>query len=166
MANYKANSTNSLNFNLTSDNKKIGELVYEKWYASKADLQISDGNKYQLEPKGFWDSKIELKDKEKTLLEFKLGWNGIIIKTFFNDIEENYMLELKGFSTSKFILTDSKKSELLVADLGSKLNNLNYDFNIETNPEFDNFPNKDVLILAILHCINYYIYITTIVSAG
>ncbi len=166
MANYKVTSTDSLNFNLTFENKKIGELLYEKWYASKAILKMSNGDKFQLEPKGFWESKIELKEKEKTLLEFKLGWNGIIIKTSLNDTEENYLLKLNGLIKSNFILTDTKNSELLVAEISSKPDNLNYNFNIETTREFDKFSNKEVLILTIIHCINYYIYITTIVSAG
>ena len=36
-------------------------------------------------------------------------------------------------------------------------------YNIETTPVFDNFENKELLLLTILHCINYYI---TIVAAA
>lgn len=79
MGKYKANSTNTRNFNLTFDNLQIGELIYEKWYSFNAEIILSDGSKYQLEPKGFWDNKIELKDNTNVLLEFKMGWKGIII---------------------------------------------------------------------------------------
>jgi hypothetical protein len=85
MRQYKAKSTNSQNFRLTFENKTIGELIYKKWYSFNAEILLSDGAKYQLEPKGFWDSEIELKDETKTLLEFKMGWKGIIIKTFFDN---------------------------------------------------------------------------------
>lgn len=164
MANYIANSTNSLTFHLTSDIEKIGELIYEKWYASNAEIKMSNGVKFQLKPKGIWNSKIELKDGEKTILEFKLGWNGVLINTFFNENEESYSLCAKGFSSNKFILTDSDKKELLVAEMDTKWNNPNYKYSIKTTNEFESFTDKDVLILALLHCINYYIYITTIVS--
>ena len=164
MANYLANSTNSLSFYLTSENEKIGELIYEKWYASNAEIKTSNGAKFHLKPKGIWNSKIELKDGEKTILEFKLGWNGVLIKTFFNDLEESYSLHIKGFSSNKFILTDSDKKELLVAEMDTKCNNLNYKYSIKTSNEFESHINKDVIVLALLHCINYYIYITTIVS--
>jgi hypothetical protein len=164
MGTYKANSTDSLNFNLTFDNQKIGELVYEKWYSFKANIQMPDGNKFQLEPKGFWESKIELKDATKTLLEFKMGWNGIIIKTFFNTTEESYLFKLKGLLGSEFILINTEKKELLVVECDFKWNKLDYDYTIETTQEFDNFTNKDLLLLTILHCINYYITITA--SAG
>ena len=60
MRQYKAKSTNSQNFRLTFENKTIGELIYKKWYSFNAEILLSDGAKYQLEPKGFWDSEIEL----------------------------------------------------------------------------------------------------------
>ena len=104
MAQYKANSTNSQNFDLTSGNKKLGELTYKKWYSFNAEIVMANGTKFQLEPKGFWDSKIELKDESKVLLEFRMGWKGIIIKTLFNNQEETYLLKLKGLLSNKFIL--------------------------------------------------------------
>lgn len=164
MANYIAKSTNSLSFYLTSDEKKIGELIYEKWYASNAEIKTFNGANFHLKSKGLWNSKIELKDGEKTILEFKLGWNGILIKTFFQNSEKNYILRTKGISSNKFILTDSEKKELLVAEMDTKLDNLNYKYSIRTTNEFESFKNKNILVLALLHCINYYIYITTIVS--
>jgi hypothetical protein len=162
MGRYKTNSTNSQNFNLTSDNQRIGELIYKKWYSFKAEILMSDGANYQLEPKGFWDSKIELKESTKTLLEFKMGWKGIMITTFFNNRKENYLLKLSGLLSSKFILVDTRESELLTAETDFKWNKLNYDYNIETTPYFDDFENKELLVLTLLHCINYYM--TTIAS--
>ena len=64
------------------------------------------------------------------------------------------------------ILTDFEKKDLLVAEIDTKWNNLNYKYSIKTTNEFESFTNKDVMVLALLHCINYYIYITTIVSAN
>lgn len=101
-----------------------------------------------------WNSKIELKDQEKTLLEFKLGWNGILIKTFFNDLEKKYLLRIKGLSSNKFILTDAEKNEILVAEMDTKWDNLNYKYTINTTDEFENFPHKNIMVLALLHCIN------------
>lgn len=164
MRQYKANSTNSRNFSLMLDDKRIGELLYEKWYSFNAGIQLPDGSKYKLEPTGFWDSKIELKDDTKTLLEFKMGWKGIIIKTFFDNKEASFLLMLKGLLSSKFVLIDTDKNELMVAETNFKWNKLNYDYNIETSHTFDNFANKEILLLTILHCINYYI--TFISSAG
>ena len=163
MGQYKANATNSHNFSLTFDNQKVGELVYKKWYSFSAEIQLTDGSKYQLEPTGFWDSKIELKDDTQTLLEFKMGWKGIIIKTLFNDSEEVFLLKLKGLLSNKFVLLDTNDEELMAAETSFKWSKLNFDYNIETTQVFDKFENKELLLLTILHCINYYI---TIVAAA
>ena len=163
MGQYKANATNSHNFTLRFDYQKVGELVYKKWYSFSAEIQLTDGTKYQLEPTGFWDSKIELKDDTQTLLEFKMGWKGIIIKTLFNDSEEVFLLKLKGLLSNKFVLLDTNDEELMAAETSFKWSKFNFDYNIETTPVFDNFENKELLLLTILHCINYYI---TIVAAA
>lgn len=163
MGQYKANATNSHNFTLRFDYQKVGELVYKKWYSFSAEIQMTDGTKYQLEPTGFWDSKIELKDDTQTLLEFKMGWKGIIIKTLFNDSEEVFLLKLKGLLSNKFVLLDTNDEELMAAETSFKWSKFNFDYNIETTPVFDNFENKELLLLTILHCINYYI---TIVAAA
>ena len=163
MGHYKANATNSHNFSLTFDNQKVGELVYKKWYSFSAEIQLTDGSNYQLEPTGFWDSKIELKDDTQTLLEFKMGWKGIIIKTLFNDSEEVFLLKLKGLLSNKFLLLDTNDEELMAAETSFKWSKLNFDYNIETTQVFDKFENKELLLLTILHCINYYI---TIVAAA
>ena len=164
MGQYKANATNSHNFTLRFDYQKVGELVYKKWYSFSAEIQLTDGTKYQLEPTGFWDSKIELKDDTQTLLEFKMGWKGIIIKTLFNDSEEVFLLKLKGLLSNKFVLLDTNDEELMAAETSFKWSKFNFDYNIETTPVFDNFENKELLLLTILHCINYYITIVAAVS--
>ena len=125
---------------------------------------IVEGKTYQLEPVGFWNSKIELKDGEKKLLEFKMSWKGIIIKTFFENEQKSYLLKLKGLLSNKFILIDTDNKELLAAETDFKWNKLNMDYNIETTNELENLPNKELLLLTILHCINYYM--TMIVSVG
>lgn len=93
MGQYKISTTNSQNFSLIFENEIVGELVYEKWYSFNAEILLNDGTNYQLEPKGIWDSKIELKHGTQTLLEFKMGWTGIIIKTLFENKEDTYLLK-------------------------------------------------------------------------
>lgn len=163
MGQYNANSTNSQNFSLTSYNEIKGELIYKKWYSFSAEILLANGTKYQLEPKGFWDSKIELKDDIKTLLEFKMGWKGIIIKTFFDNKEDVFLVKLNSILGNKFVLLDTQETELLTAETDFKWNKFNYDYNIETTRNFDNFDKKELLLLTILHCINYYM---TIISTG
>ncbi len=164
MGNYIANSINSQNFILTKNNLKVGELNYPKWYTFNAEVILSDNSKYQLKTTGIWDNKVELKQNEIKLLEFKMSWKGIIVKDFFDNTEKTYLLKQTGLLNCKFILVDEENIELIVAEADFKGNSLNYDYNIETANEFDNNKNKELLLLTTLHCINYYISI--IVSVG
>ncbi|WP_373331029.1 hypothetical protein [Salmonirosea aquatica] len=132
-------------------------MKYTTWYSFKAEIQLADYSTYQLEPKGFWDQKIELRREEETLLEFKMGWKGIVIETNFNGREKNYLLKLKGLLSSRFILIDSEENEVLAVDTDFKWSKLNFEYNIETTIEFDTVKNKDLMLLTILHCINYYL---------
>lgn len=157
MALYKANSRNSRNFKVTLENQEIGELLIKKWYSFDADLIMSDGKNYQLITKGFWDSKVELIDGSQTLLDFKMGWKGIVIKTYFDNQEKQYLLKLKGFINSKFILIDESDQELSVASTDFKWISLNFDYDIETTASFDQLRNRDLLLMTMLHCMNYYI---------
>lgn len=157
MALYKANSTNSRNFNVTLENQEIGELLIKKWYSFDADLIMSDGKNYQLITKGFWDSKVELIDGSQTLLDFKMGWKGIVIKTYFDHQERQYLLKLQGFINSKFILIDDSDQELSVASTDFKWLTLNFNYDIETSASFDQLRNRDLLLMTMLHCMNYYI---------
>lgn len=164
MKNYKANSTNSTDFNLTTNDISIGKLKYDKWYSFKAEILLADNSHYRLEPKGFWDLKIELQKDGKTLLEFEMGWKGIIIKTLFEAIEKKYLLKLTGLLSSKFVLIDTDERTLLAVDANFRWTSFNFDFWIETSDEFDSFENKELLLLTTLHCINYYIAFISAVS--
>ena len=163
MVSYKANSTNLRNFSLTLNKETVGELIYKKWYSFTAEILLSNGAKYDLEPKGFWESKIELKDGDSTLLEFKMGWRGIVIKTFFNKKEATFLLKASGLLSRKFVLLNTDKEELLAAEADFKWSKFNYDYNIETTEEFERFDQKEALLLTIPHCINYYM---TLVAAA
>ncbi|NUY79613.1 hypothetical protein HUK80_01800 [Flavobacterium sp. MAH-1] len=154
MGHYKVNSTDSRNFSLSKSDVLIGELKYSKWYSFKAEVSLADGSIYTLEPKGFWDSKIELRKGDKTILYFEMGWKGIVIN--FIESEKKYLLRLKGLLSSKYVLVDIHDKELLAVETNFKWSKLTFDFNIETSGEFDEFDNNEVLLLTTLHCINYY----------
>ena len=154
MGQYIANSVNVKDFTLSLNNVDIGVLRYTKWYSFEAGIVLADHSSYQLQPKGFWKSKIELtKDNEKWL-DFEMGWKGIIIN--FSNSEEKYLLQLKGFLDSRFVLVDTNEKELLAIEADFKWKKFIMDFNIETSNEFDSFENKEILLFTTVHCVNYY----------
>ena len=160
MGNYIANSSNSINFIVTENNLKLGELNYRKWYTFDAEIVLDQNLKYQLvATKRVDEQKIELIQNDLKFAEFKMGRNGIIIKTFFENIENCYVMKHKGKLNSKFILTNIENHELIVAIPNFKWKTLNYNYNIETAEEFDNLPQSKLLLFTVLHCLNYYMIV-------
>ena len=88
-----------------------------------------------------------------------MGWNGIVIKTYFNGNEKSYLLKTKNLLSSKFVLIDAVENELLVVDTDFKWKKLSFDYTIDTSMEFESAANKEIMLLTILHCINYYLMI-------
>lgn len=104
MAEYQAKSINSLTFEVTTEGRAVGKLIYKSWFRFNAELQTSV-HSYQIEPKGFWGTTIELKDDEKILLKFRLNWNGeIVVQTYFNGIKESYVFKYRGVFKEMFVL--------------------------------------------------------------
>ncbi len=156
MGQYKANSLSLRSFSLTNNNKMVGELVYPKWYSFKADIIINDKTNYKFATKGRWKSKLVLQQDDKTLAELKMTWKGVVIKTKFDNKEQNYLLKAKTFLNRKYVLIDTDKNELVLADTDFQWKKLRCDYDITTTDEFEKLDNKEVLLFVILHGINYY----------
>ncbi|MBX2887351.1 MAG: hypothetical protein KF829_01740 [Ferruginibacter sp.] len=165
MTQYTVSSTNSHHFCLALDKRILGELNYKKWYSFNADIVLANNRKYNLESKGFWDTTIELHDGLKTLLSFRMGWEGIIIETFFGEEEQVFLLKLKGLFSNKFVLLNQDNEELMVAETIFNWRKLNFNYNIETPQNFDDSDKNSLLLLTVVHCINYYITIITAATA-
>ncbi|WP_298220467.1 hypothetical protein [Flavobacterium sp.] len=161
MAHYKATSIDSRNFMLSTNDVSAGTLVYSNWYSFKANIILTNHSEYQLEPKGFWDSKIELKRNDKLLLEFKMGWKGIVIHTKFDGEEKSYLLRLKGLLSSQYVLVDTDEKEILAVTPDFKWRKMHLDYDIATSDEFDSQNHKELFLLAIVHCINHYLAVTS-----
>jgi len=148
MAEYQAKSSNSLSFELTKDDKLIGKLSYESWFKFNAVIEIANNSNYQVEPKGFWGTTIELKDREKVLLKFKMNWNGeIVVQTYFNGSDKGYIFKHRGIFKESFILVDQDGIELLIMKPQLKWKKMNYEYQITTSDIFESFSNKEILLM-------------------
>lgn len=157
MADYQVKSTNSLTFDLTKEEVLIGELIYKSWFKFNATIGIANDSAYQVEPKGFWGTTIEVKDHEKVILKFKMNWSGdIVIQTYFNDIEKDYIFKHRGVFKESFLLIDQEGMELLVVKPQWKWNKMSYGYQITTSDSFEMLSNKELLLLNSIHCANYY----------
>lgn len=157
MAEYQTKSTDSLSFDVTKDNKSIGKLSYKSWFKFNAVIELANNRSYQVTPKGFWGTTIELWDAEKRLLKFGMNWNGdIVIQTFFNDFEKEYAFKHHGIFKSSFVLTDQEETELLVMKPHLKWSLMNYEYEITTSETFEALPEREILLMNSIYCANYY----------
>lgn len=157
MGYYKVSSKESKKFELTQDKTIIGELRYAKWYSFQAEIELANNEVYELEPAGFWDSRIEIRNNSNTILDFEMGWKGIAFRNYTATKEERYLLKLKGFFSSKYALVGIDGKELVVVNADLKWTKLDYDFDLETSNDFEKFENKELLLLTVIHSINYSI---------
>lgn len=164
MAEYYAKSNDSLSFELINNDKLTGKITYKSWFNFNAVIELEDHQSYQIEPRGFWGTTIELKDNEKVLLKFRMNWNGeIIVQTYFDGVKESFVFKHRGIFKDSFVLTDKIGTELLVMKPHFKWNLLNYEYQINTSDEFENYPNNNILLLTSLHCANYYMSMMVVV---
>ncbi|WP_027378520.1 hypothetical protein [Chryseobacterium daeguense] len=153
---YQAKSDSSFSFEVTKNDKVIGKLIYKSWFKFSAEIEILN-LKYQIEPKGFWGTTVELKENGQTLLKFTMNWNGdIVIQTYFNNIEKDYIFKHKGIFKESFVLTDQNGTELLIMKPNFKWSSMNYEYEITTTDTFENFSYKNILLINAIHCANYY----------
>lgn len=155
MKQYNVISSEYRNFNLTFEGNHLAELIYPKWYSFKAEIILADNTQLSLEPKGFWDAKIELKNGDDVLMNFKLGWRGIMIHFKPGSIEANYLLKHKGILNNKYVLIDTNQQELLAVKSDLNWSKFKLDYVIETSEEFDKQEMKEAFLLTIIHSINY-----------
>lgn len=157
MADYQAKSTDSLSFDLIGRDGLIGNLFYKNWFSFSASMKTADKLTYQVEPRGFWSTTIEIKQEDNPLLTFAINWKGYIaMQTHFHGVTTNYLFNHRGVFKESFVLADHDGAELLTMTPDLKWRTLNYDFQITTSERFESLASKELLLLACLHCVNYY----------
>lgn len=162
MTQYQVKSGKSLSFDLTKNDRSIGKLIYESWFSFNALVELDNSSAYQIKPKGFWGTTIELKDGDSVLLQFKMNWNGdIVIQTFFEAVEKGYIFKHKGIFKESFVLITQEGNELLVAKPQLKWSTMNYEYQLTVSDAFEALANKEILLIASVHCANYYMAMIT-----
>lgn len=160
MATYHAKSTNGLSFEVRNGSEAFGQLTYSSWFKFNAVATVA-GATYSIEPKGFWETSIEVRGGEKVLLSFSMGWKGqIVLQTFFNGAETGYVISHHGVFRESFVLAERGGTELLVMKPQLKWTQMNYEYELVSSDAFESFPDNGILLLTALHCANYYMSLT------
>ena len=168
MTEYKAKSTDSKNLTLTNNENVIGKLNYKDWFSFAASICLTDNSIFQIEPKGFWGTTIELKGEANILAKLKMNWNGdIIIHTNFDNNEKDFVFKhISNSNETIFVLGDKEHQELLTIKPKGTWSEMNYEYKITASDNFDGFNPKEILLLLAVHCANYNMVGTTATIIG
>lgn len=157
MANYRVNAESAKKLKLYENQKLLGELSFENLFLYECEIRLSGGKVYQIKPKGFWGTTIELLENNVALINFKMHWVGdIMITSLLGSSKKQYMLQKIGFFKYSFSLQDKEGRQLLTIAPDYKWNSLRYNYNILTSDDFENFEHKLLMLTSVAYCIKYY----------
>lgn len=100
---------------LTAEENKIpfGRIIYTKWYSgNRAEISIDQNAVYRLEPKGFWQTQVDVFKDEVLVTTINSKFTGYII-TRPIDPERSYRFKYKGFFKNGYVLVNYKDEVLL-----------------------------------------------------
>ena len=151
MKTYTATSQNSRNFILENENQEIlGELIYPKWYSTKAEIHI--GSKiFKTDTKGFWTTSVEVTEYERVLLKFKMDWKGNIIMTSLQDGEKHFIIKKEKWYSETLLMKDENDKTYIKLKRNFKWKDFKYYYDIVLEEEL-----LPVEILGIIHVVNYF----------
>lgn len=154
MADYTILANGTRDFQLLQADKTLGALHYTEWFSFKAVIALANGSTFQIAPRGFWGTTIEVKDQEAVLLNFKMNWGGtILIK--LKATSKAYVFNLKSLLKNTYVLQDKDERELLLVQPSFKWNTLNCNYTLTSTDEFESLDYKELLLLTTVHCANY-----------
>lgn len=151
MKTYTATSQNSRNFILENQNQEIlGELIYPKWYSTKAEIHI--GSKiFKTDTKGFWTTSVEVTEYERVLLKFKMDWKGNIIMTSLVDGEKHFIIKKEKWYSNILVMKDENEKVYFHLKRNFKWKDFKFHYEIALEEDLD-----ELTLLSIIHVVNYF----------
>lgn len=152
---YIGTSNDSKIFYLNHNSKIIGDLYYSS--LQHAEVHLSSGQLFTFSNTEEWNSAIELKENERTLLTTQLGWNGIDMEIIGS--QKRYLLKMRKYFNGPYFLLDESGHELFTVDIVFKWSKKDFKYTFNPAPYFDNLHNKELILFSAMHGINYYLSI-------
>ena len=131
------------NFEIKGDSgKKLLELTYSNWFASKAETSF-ESNKIEIKLRNIWHSKFDILKNGVDNGDIGLDWKGnvnIKLKSV-NGVEKQYLLKAIAFWKMGFELLDQNETKILALKQSFNWKRISYNYDIEiadnqkVNPE-------------------------------
>jgi hypothetical protein len=158
----KATSVDQKHFQIFENGQQLGELVYEDLLYQKASIALTN-EQYQLEPVGFFDSKIVVTKNDTEIASLEMNWNGKIVFTFTEG--RKYVFKLDSFFDDKYILQNDQEETLIQVD--AKFDWRKFRYHYDLSYDITNNAKNDYLIpLLAVYAANYFIAAMSGANAG
>lgn len=163
---YQVQSTKSYVFTLTQNTEPIGSLIYQSWFSFKAKINLTGKDSFDVKPKGIWGTTIEVKQQESLQLNLKMNWKGeIIVDQKVSDLERHFVFKQRSLLQNTFVLLDRENQELVIVEPNFDWTHWRLEYQLTTSERFEELTQKELLLLTIVHCANYYLTLMTTMAA-
>jgi|GEM_PF-1731220 len=129
----------------------LGRIVYTKWYSgNRAEITINQDAVYQMEPKGFWQSTLEIFKEGIVMLNIKSKFTGYEISRPI-DADRPYRFKMKGLFKNGYVLVNYKDEVVLEIVSNFSWKKMYPGFTITCSDNFGNDDFEKLLIMLSVH---------------
>ncbi len=144
-------STDKRTLQLTEKGLQLGELIYESMFSLKAEIRLTNSDRYEIKPVGIFGTIITVTKNEIEIANLKMNWRGHIVFTFQDG--EEFVLKAKGMFYNKYIIENKDQEKLIQFD--PKFNWSKFDYNYDIT--YDKKPQDILFVLLGAYASNYFI---------
>jgi hypothetical protein len=158
MKEIKVSSEKRREFVLSINDKAIGKLTIKKWSVVNGEIMLSDGETYQIQSKSWWRTQVDVKQREKIALTYKMNWKGhILITALFRRTPAEFVFRRQGIFKGTYILLDNTGQQLATVEPNFKWSKFRTEYTIKVSRDiFRDDEGHDTLFYFVMaHCANY-----------
>lgn len=161
----EAKSTDRKVFTVTNQGHTIGQIRYENYVYIRAEVFLSEFEKYEIKPKGAFGTSLSVVENNNEIAQLTMTWNGKILISFSNRNE--YIIKLNNFFSNQFFVENKQGEKLILIKSKFNWETFQYRYDIESNidHQFVNSENKLLLMLGV-YAVNYFISTLSGTTAG
>jgi hypothetical protein len=147
--------TDRKTFRLTDTEHLLGELTYKNFFSYNAEITLTNSDRYDVKPVGFFGTSIAVSMNETEIAHLKLNWKGQIVMTFKDG--QDFVFKSKGVFHNKYVIENKEEEELIRFDPKFNWGKFNYNYEIS----YDRKPQDILFVLLGVYAANYYIAVVS-----
>lgn len=147
----KIECTDKRTFQLTDNGQSVGQLTYKSLFSYNAEITLTNSDRYQIKPVGFFGTSIAVTKNETEIANLKMNWKGQIVMTFQDGQE--FVFKAKGAFLDKYFIENKEEEKLIQFDPHFNWSKFTYNYDIS----YDKKPEDILFVLLGVYAANYFI---------